>query len=35
MNDEQQFPLWKVEMQWENGLGGSGRYKRIFCDFFA
>jgi hypothetical protein len=26
----QQFPLWKVEIQWENGWGGSGGYEQIF-----
>jgi hypothetical protein len=26
----QQFPLWKKAVQWENGLGGLGRLKRIF-----
>jgi hypothetical protein len=35
MNDEQQFPLWKMEILWENGLGGSGGFKRIFFDFLA
>jgi hypothetical protein len=26
----QQFPFWKVEIRWKNGLGGSGGYERIF-----
>jgi hypothetical protein len=29
----QQFPLWKKAIQWENGLGGSGGSERIFFDF--
>jgi hypothetical protein len=27
---KQQFLIWKIEIQWENGLGGLGRLKRIF-----
>jgi hypothetical protein len=29
----QQFPLWKMEILWENGLGGSGGFKRISFDY--
>jgi hypothetical protein len=25
-----EFPLWKMEIQWENGLSGFGRSERIF-----
>jgi hypothetical protein len=28
--NNQQFPLWKKAILWENGLGGSGGLKRIF-----
>jgi hypothetical protein len=31
----QQFPLWKMPIQWENGLGGFGGLKRIFFNFFC
>jgi hypothetical protein len=24
------FPLWKMEIRWENGWGGLGGYERIF-----
>jgi hypothetical protein len=33
MNDEQPFLIWKMEIQWENGLGGSGGSERIFLFF--
>jgi hypothetical protein len=26
----QQFLIWKMPIRWENGLGGSGGYERIF-----
>jgi hypothetical protein len=26
----QQFLIWKMPIQWENGWGGSGGYERIF-----
>jgi hypothetical protein len=29
----QQFPLWKMPIQWKNGFGGFGRLKRIFFTF--
>jgi hypothetical protein len=35
VGDIQQFPTWEMPIQWENGLGGLGGYKRIFFDFFA
>jgi hypothetical protein len=24
------IPFWKMMIRWENGLGGSGGYERIF-----